>query len=240
MNSDKRQFLDPISTIGKIILLYFNPPKTKLRILDHTVQLVQDNYTEIIYRNWYRDNRGDICVLFPIFIRFIELYLDEKLNKISDNFKINSNLKSVDDIDNFEENQLSQNELCYKYLKKISEFSIIGLKELQKTYEYDNVVFTIQYFIDLLKEGINGKYDENILPEHLKELTKNNLLDNNKLQKIWDDTHIIELGKTFESCFNAEKKRDNLLLESNKKKIMDILERHDEVFKKMLSNDVAL
>lgn len=81
MGSDKRQFLDPISTISRIILLHFSPPKTKIRILDHTVHLVLDNYTEIVYRNLYRDNRADICVLFPIFIRFIELYLLDKQKK---------------------------------------------------------------------------------------------------------------------------------------------------------------
>lgn len=239
MSSDKRQFLDPISTISRIILLYFSPPKTKIRILDHTVHLVLDNYTEIVYRNLYRDNRADICVLFPIFIRFIELYLVDKQKKIGRETKKNYFNKSQS-IDDLLESQLTQDELCYKYLKKIGEYSVIGLKELQKTYEYDNVVFTIQYFISLIKEGVNCNYSDEILPVHLKELTKNNLVDNVKLQKIWEDTHIIELGKTFESCFEAKKKNDTVLLDSNKTKIINMLEKHDELFKKMLGNDVAL
>jgi hypothetical protein len=239
MSSDKRQFLDPISTISRIILLHFSPPKTKIRILDHTVHLVLDNYTEIVYRNFYRDNRADICVLFPIFIRFIELYLVDKQKKIGRENKKNYFNKSQS-IDNLVESQLSQDELCYKYLKKIGEYSVVGLKELQKTYEYDNVVFTIQYFISLIKEGVNCNYSDEILPDHLKELTKNNLVDNAKLQKIWEDAHIIELGKTFESCFEAKKKNDTVLLDSNKTKIINILEKHDELFKKMLGNDVAL
>jgi hypothetical protein len=239
MSSDKRQFLDPISTISKIILLHFYPSKTKIRILDHTVQLVPDNYAELVYRNFYRDNRGDVCVLFPIFVRFIELYLIDKQKKIGrDNKK--SLFGKSQSIDNLSESQLTHDELCYKYLKKIGEYSVIGLKALQKTYEYDNVVFTMQYFISLIKEGINCNYSDDFLPEHLKEITKNNLLDNAKLQKIWEDSHIIELGKTFESCFEAKGKNDNVLLDSNKIKIMNILEIHDNLFKKMLGNDVAL
>lgn len=225
MSSDKRQFLDPISTISKIILLHFYPQKTKLRILDHTVQLVGDSYIDIVSRNWYKDNRGDICFIYPIFIRYIKLYLIEKQknhekNKTEDSF--------------------TQQELAFKYLRKLGEYAIYGIKELQKTYDYDNVVFTLQYYISLLKAGINNNFDDDLLPDHLKELSKNNLLDDSKLLKIWEDAHIIELGKTFEACFEAEIKKDQLILNSNKKKIMDILEIHDGIFKKMLESDGSL
>ena len=61
-----------------------------------------------------------------------------------------------------------------------------------------------------------------------------------KVLKIWDDTHIIELGKTYETCFQAEKNKDQLILQSNKKKLMIILENHDDIFKKMLDASSSL
>jgi hypothetical protein len=237
-STDKRQFLDPISTISRIILLYFSPPKTKLRILDHTVQLGEDSYTEIIYRKIYRDNRGDICVLFPIFVRYIELYMVEKQKKLGNDMKNLDGKSRTMRIDDITESSLCTEEVAYKYLKKLGEYSILGIKQLQKTYDYDNAVFALQYFIDLIKEGINHKYSENSLPDHLKELTKNNLLDDNKVQKIWEDSHIIELGKTFEKCFEAEKKKDSLMMDVEKHKILNILNRHDDMFKKMIGTDI--
>jgi hypothetical protein len=229
MSSDKRQFLDPISTISKIILLHFYPQNTKLRILDHTVQLVGDSYMDIVTRNWYKDNRGDVCFLYPIFIRYIKLYLIEKQKKSG---------KSC--LTDKQDSELSQEELALKYLKKIAEYSIFGMQELQKTYGYDNVVFTLQYFISLMKSGINNNFNDELLPDNLKELSKNNLLDDSKVLNIWEDAHVIELGRTFEACFNAENKKDQLILNSNKKKIMDILEIHDGIFKKMLESDGSL
>jgi len=77
------------------------------------------------------------------------------------------------------------------------------------------------------------------LTEHLKELTKNNLLDDTKVKKIWDDSHIIELGKTFEKCFDAEKRKDTIMMDVEKHKILNILNKHDEMFKKILGTDVG-
>ena len=91
----------------------------------------------------------------------------------------------------------------------------------------------------MLKEAIEGKYTENSLPEPLKELTKNNLLDDTKIQKIWEDSHIVELGKTFEQCFVSETNKDPLLLNANIKKIRNILEAHDAEFKKILGADLG-
>ena len=162
MSSDKRQFLDPISSISKIILLHFYPQNTKLRILDHAVQLVGDSYIDIVARNWYKDNRGDICFLYPIFIRYIKLYLIEKQKKSGKSCLVDK-----------PDSELSQEELSLKYLKKLGEYSIFGMKELQKTYGYDNVVFTLQYYISLMKAGINNNFNDELLPGNLKELSKN-------------------------------------------------------------------
>lgn len=245
--SDKQQFLDPISTVGRIILLFFSTPKTKIRIFNHAVQLIENVYTDdqtnvsssftnnisslvsSVSRKMYGDSRADISVLYPIFVRYIELYLVEKYKK-ADASKVNT-------INEISELEITQDTLCYKYLKKLAEYAIVGMKELQKTYGRDNATFTLQYYIDLLKQGINNDYSEESLPENLKELTKHNLIDDSKIQRIWDDTHIIELGKTFENCFKAKITNDNVLLNANKNKILNLLDNHDEIFREKINTD---
>lgn len=259
MSSDKRQFLDPISTVGRIILLYFSTPKTKIRISNHTVQLLENHtntqtdntddlasnltnnitsFVSSISRTFNRDSRADICVLYPIFVRYIELYLTDKQKKLeeSPNDK-RSHFGKSRSSDDMIDSSASKNASCYKYLKKLGEYAIIGMKELQKTYGQDNASLTLQYYICLIKEGISGEYSENSLPDHLKELTKNNLLDDSKVQRIWEDVHIIELGKTFELCFKARENNDIIMLDANKNKILNILDKHDEMFKKMIGTD---
>lgn len=78
--STKKQFLDPIGAGCKFILLKSFEPNTKLRIVDHTVQVVPDSIIEkMIYRPWvYKDSREDIAALYPVIVRFIELYLNVK------------------------------------------------------------------------------------------------------------------------------------------------------------------
>lgn len=232
MSQDKRQFLDPITTISRITLLRFSPQNTKISISNNTIRVNDSGswFYDSVVRRACSDSRNDICYLYPTFVRFIELYLLDKQKKAGRHInRVSSN--------NELESKMTQEEICYKYLKKLAEYAIKGLVELQKTYGYDNVSFTLQCYINLLKEGIESRYSENSLPEPLKELTKNNLLDDTKVQKIWDDNHIIDLSKTFEQCFNAEEKDDQMLLHANKKKILDMLEAHDIEFKKMLGTD---
>jgi len=231
--TDKKQFLDPISTISKIILLHFSKPKTKIRITDNVVELIQvdesrfhygiipDSMMTAMSRTYYRDSRDDLCYLYPVFKRFIELYILEKRNDITINGNSNGN------------------DTCYNSLIKLGEFTLIGMKELQDTYGYSNPLLVLQLFKIAIQSSINGTYHTDLFPEQLEELTKNNLLDDKKVQKIWDDTHIIEISKTFEQCFNAEKTNDSLLLESHIKKISIILNHHDIEFKKMLGTDTT-
>jgi hypothetical protein len=238
---DKRQFLDPISSISTIILLHFSPSGTKISINDHKVQIPEYTHWLLgsLYRRANHDSRNDICYLYPIFVRFIELYLIEKQKKTLPKSDGGKPLTKITSIDGLPDVKLNQEEICYKYLKKLGEYAIKGMIELQKTYGYDNASFTLQCYINLLKEAIECRYTENSLPGPLKELTKNNLFDDTKIQKIWEDSHVIELGKTFEQCFVSEANKDQLLLNANIKKIKNILEAHDAEFKKMLGTDLG-
>jgi len=226
---DKKQFLDPLSCISRLILLYFSQPNTKLRIINHTIQLIPPSYAEILFRNWYKDSRNDICVLYATIIRFIT-HLLEKQKKL-----INQKSHNIHNSQTKEE--LNQDETCYKYLKLLGTYTIFGMQELQKTYNYDNSVFALQFYSNLIKNAINGTYDTSLLPPHLQEYTNQNLLDISKIQQIWTDSHIIELSKIFENAYNAKQKNDIVLLNGYLESANKILEQHDILFKNAISID---
>ena len=260
--ASKRQFLDPIGAGCRLILLYFSEVGTKIRIAEHTVQLVPNNYVEsIIYRPWvYGDSRDDMCVLYPAIVRFIELYLIEKKNRTNSRGESVTNTPHInveppngrlfEELENeklllpaayngnksecMADNQSS--ERCYECLKKMAKYITNGLTCLEKTYGYDNASFTLQYFSNLLIAGINGTYSNDLLPSHLKDSMYNNLLDVSKIKNIWSNDIIIQLGDLFEKCFDAHKNGNNELVNGFKAAIHVILNSRDEEFKKIVSS----
>jgi hypothetical protein len=229
----KRQFLDPIGACSRIILLHFSDPGTKLRIDDHRLQLVHDTWWEkIVGRKYYQDSKDDMCVLFSIIVRYIELYLlPNKKNPQKQSSFLKRNLSSSD-ISETENTYIN----CYDDLKKLAEYMQLGITDLQKTYGFNNAVFTLQYFNNLLSEAMNSNYNaELLLPVHLQKHTNYNLLDVSKIKKLWTDTDIIILRKHFTACFDARLNMDIRNLNASKTAIISILDSHDEEFKNMIS-----
>lgn len=327
----KRQFLDPIGAGCRFVLLKSVEPNTKLRITEHTVQVVPDSILEkLIYRPWvYRDSREDIAALYPVVVRFIELYLVEKSKQIllqninaptssthstshlTSNLTTNStNVTNVintnsqktvqknqnkqkhddvfgfgiedydEDYDNEDEDEdeeeydkhleqntsvseitnnqiggqnvnqiinqivseqkndkLTETERCYNALKTIAQYMIEGMEELQKTYEYGNAVFALQYYIDLLQAGINGTYDSRKLPKHLTDFTSQNFLDNDKIKGLWKDKDIIDLAELLDQCFRKE--ITPTTMKAYRTAVESMLNDRDNIFKKMISSTNA-
>ncbi len=308
----KRQFLDPIGAGCRFVLLKSFEPNAKLRINDHTVQVVSDNIWEkMIYRPWvYKDSREDISALYPVIVRFIELYLTAKNPNVQqtqqqtqqpvitpatktktkpkskpkqqNNFDL-FDMEPDEDGDSFglqafsqdfdveeesneniedeqlgmqqisqqhnQQNQQSQcqksekheschNEECYKALIIIAEYMVDGMEELQKTYEYGNAVFALQYYIELLKAAIKGKYTKEKLPKHLSDFTTQNFLDNSKIKDLWKDDDIIQLAKLFKLCFDDEKKTQTAI-KAYRAAIESMLNDRDNIFRQMISSTNA-
>jgi len=64
-----------------------------------------------------------------------------------------------------------------------------GLECLQKTYESGkNVVFTIQYYINLLTDALNGVYNPSRIPKtfNIEEFSYKSCINYNKIKGIWD------------------------------------------------------
>lgn len=239
--ASKRQFLDPIGAGCKLILLYFTDPNTKIRIDDHTIQLVADSLGErLLLRPWiYGDSRHDICVLYPVIVRFIELYLIEKKNKKNTMSDMNGlqlfNLGN-DDEKNKQLDKLEYSDKCYECLEKMASYIILGISRLEETYGYDNAVFSLQFFSNLLRAGINGTYSSDLLPTHLKDSTTHNLLDITKIKGLWKDTDIIDITGLFEKCFEAYTNNDMYKINAFKAGIIEMLNMHDEQFKNIIAS----
>jgi len=252
--ASKRQFLDPIGAGCRLILLYFSEAGTKIRISDHTIQLVPNIYVESIYRRYIGDSRDDMCVLYPVIVRFIELYLIEKKKCTSDEHGPTSLTSSThgEQQDGLFENadddkplivptllqstDVQTSEKCLVCLKKMANYMVKGLSCLEKTYGYDNAAFTLKYFSNLLTVGINGTYSNELLPLHLKDSMYQNLLDVTKIKNIWSNNVIIELAELFEKCFDAHKNGNHDLVDGYKAAIHVILNSRDAEFKKIVSS----
>lgn len=255
--TSKRQFLDPIGSGCRLILLKFSEPNTKIRIFNHAIQLTQESKLErYVYRPLWRDSRDDMCAIYPMIVRFIELYLLEKKkniiphssieDEVENSFLINmrddestvskkilkvsmrSNIQGVSD------SQYS--EKCYECLKKIAQYISVGLSTLGETYGVDNATMTLQYYISLLDHGINGTYSSDKLPSHLRDFSAHNLLDIEKIKKLWSDSDIINMCDLFDRCFNAHKNNDKRMVRAEIAAITDILDARDKEFREIVES----
>ena len=266
----RRQFLDPIGAACRIALLKVKNLNTKVRITEHTVSLVSDNILErLFYRPFiYKDSREDVSTLYPVVVRFIELYLDmqqqsNNQHKLDDAIDNNDSEISKAETDTFglgvfdenfgefdntsTENTASVNNAqeetrtksisdkdYYNALTSLSKHIISGMEELQKTYDFDNSVFAIQYYISILRAGINGTYTTDMLPSHLRDVTTKTLLDNNKIKTIWKHKDIIHLSALFDKCFATT--NDETEIDSYKAAIEATLDKMDNVFREMVNS----
>jgi len=241
----KEKFLDIISTGCRLILLHFNPPNTKIRIINHTLQIADDTYTErYLYRPYYGDSRNDIRVLFPVIIRFIELYLIEKSpTRIDDSdaeIQVESNIlgKIVFESEISEEEKARDKVKieCHKALIKFARFMQLGIKKLSATYGYDNASFTLQLFSNYLQAGIDGTFSRDMIPQHLLPVLDDNLLDVEKIKHLWSDENIIEVTTLFDKCIFTYNEKDNKMNKAWNAAINEMLNSRDEEFRDIISH----
>ena len=124
---------------------------------------------------------------------------------------------------------------CYEALKVIAQYMIEGMEELQKTYEFGNAVFALEYYKKLLQAGIEGTYKQEMLPKHLKDFTSQNFLDNDKIKGLWKNDDIISIARLFKLCFGPEKKTPSAI-KAYRAAIESMLNDRDNIFKQMISS----
>ena len=73
--TEKKQLLDPLGTICKLVGLSFCELKTKISIQNHVLVLQKPYNYQPIVRTWYGDNKENISELYYAIIRVIKWYL---------------------------------------------------------------------------------------------------------------------------------------------------------------------
>lgn len=197
----KKQLLDPLGTVCKLISLYFYDLNTKISIQNHVLNIQKPNNYQPIMRILNGDARENISELFIVIIRLIKWYLIPP-----DNNKDNDNCNLIN---------------CSEDIIKITKYLCISLKKLQKTYEYGNVVLAIQFYINIIDDILNGTFNEGKLPTELydNDVDDDTLLDYSKLKNFWDVQKLKRICESYDNCFQII--NDNNVNEENKKVMID-------------------
>ena len=230
------QLLDPISVISRLISLSFREYETKISIKDHTIHLQKPSPYQGIVRKYNGDGKENIAELYGSIIKIIKWYLIPPSNSTS----TGSNITGRYELINKMVEQISKS----KYFRRMIRYLCKALEKLQFTYENGNVVLALQYYINLLKNGLNGKLKEGDLPKTLVEQEEQceNFIDYEKIKIMWDVDKIKRICELYDDCYSIIKnKQDN---EDTKKTFIDaylgsidrILQSTDKEFKQLIKN----
>jgi hypothetical protein len=215
MNNKKRP-IDPICAMCRIISLNFKDVKTKLSITDHTLNLQQPTVSQGLLRLYHGDTREDVFELFFVIVRLIIWFVAPRSNGIA---------KKLPD-----ENLTGE-------IKKMAQYMCTGLEKLQSTYGGGTVVIALQYYINILKDGLNGSFSTNKLPTCILEDLE---IDTNikvNLISMWDFNRLHVICDLFDNCFAESVKQHskrNDIIEGYLLSIDSILSVYEREFKQKI------
>jgi hypothetical protein len=252
--SNKKQLLDPISTMCKIVALNFMEVNTKLSISDHILNLHEPNKYQSLIRLYNGDSKENIGDLYFVIIRLIKWYLIKDVENSLNNYNLISHSDELTKMIKY---------LCYSFIK------------LQETYKFGNVVMALQFYINLLNDGLNDYFNEDNLPP-LEEMTSldesikllkqkqdkrndilysrlpmnlskkddefENLLDYEKIKNFWTVDKLKRICDLYDNCFKVQYDNEMTkeikigLIESYLKSIFAILNIIDKEFQTLISN----
>lgn len=228
----KMQILDPIGVACKLILLQFSEIGTRLRIKDYVLELIPPDYGEsLIWRRWNGDSREDMCLLFASIVRFVELYL-VNMQKSGETFPDDDNQQDFDQDCNKTVDSLSTDD-CSACLKKMANYMISGIPHLEEVYGLTCAGLTLQYYINLLSDGIDGRYSKKRLPSYAQDITNQNLFQPEKLKGIWKSEDIRRITELFDNCFST-KDSNKIMLNGYITSIKSILNAKDIEFRSII------
>lgn len=222
--SVKKQLLDPLGTLCKLISLNFSEINTKISIQNHVLSIQKPYNYQFVLRMINGDGRENISELFYIIVRVMKWYLtDEDPTDSEENW---ATIAKSDE------------------LKRLVRYVCSALRKLQETYEYGNVILSIQFYINIMEDAVNGTYNDNKLPKYVldKEREYENLIDYSKLKNFWDLRKLKRICELYDNCFNVYNEEDmpftekEALINGYLKSIHAVLDLADSEFQKLLSN----
>ena len=222
--SVKKQLLDPLGTICKLVALNFSEINTKISIHNHVLSLQKPNGLQFVIRMVNGDGRENISELFYVVVRVLKWYL--------------SQYDEIESEDNW--THISKSE----EIRRLIRYACSALRKLQETYEYGNVILAVQFYINILEDAVNGFYNENKLPKYVldKETEFENLLDYEKLRNFWDYKKLKRICDLYDNCFSVYNDEEMALQEKEAmidgylRSINAILELADSDFQKLIQN----
>lgn len=237
----KKELLDPIGSLCKLVGLAFATKGTKICIKNHFIDIDKPTNYQGILRKYYGDGRENISELYDIIIRLILWFIvkdenDELSN--SENYIESINLSNSFDeegkiikLENY--NKLYQSD----EIRELIEYLCISFENLQIiTYNSGNVILSLQYYILILKLSLNNKFDKNMLP---KNLEYEDLLDYNKLKNLWSIEEVREIKNLYDKCFkiyNVNKNEDNEIITGILNCIDKKLAKKNQEFQTLIKN----
>ena len=233
--SMKKQLLDPLGTLCKLVALNFSEINTKISIHDHILSLHKpDNYQSMI-RMFNGDSKENLSELFYAIMRVIKWYLSEQKpdiavvkNKVQSKHKTNNDSDDSNNSDNDynmdeeeekkEEVEVKHNNIDEKWvaiaksqeIRRLVTYACDALRKLQETYEYGNVILAVQFYINILEDAVNSRFSDRKLPKYIieKEEEYSNLLDYDKLKNFWDYKKLKMICDLYDTCFSVYKDKE--------------------------------
>lgn len=240
--SMKKQLLDPLGTLCRLVALNFSEIHTKVSVHNHILTLQKPSDYQSIIRLYNGDGRENISELYYVIIRVVKWFLvpENDIHEIMGTEFDSENSEDKKHMNNINAFELSQSEKLHKMVKYLCD----AFKKLQETYEYGNVILALQFYINLLEDGLEGRYNDNHLPKYILETEKEyeTLLDYDKLKNLWDIKKISRICELYDCCFNIyedpdtpqDKKRP--IIEGYLRSIDAILDITDKEFQKLITN----
>ena len=246
------QLLDPISVISRLISLSFRECDTKISIKNHAIHLQQPSPYQGFVRKYNGDGKENIAELYGTIIKIIRWYLIRE--KKSTSFRLGSKkqvslIVPYNSLLTIRSNKMIKYELVEqiaesKYFRKMIGYLCNALEKLQFTYRNGNVVLALQFYINLLRNALNGELREKDLPKTLVEQEEQyeNFIDYEKIKIMWNENKIKRICELYDNCYNViQNKQDN---EETKRSFIDaylgsidiILQSTDREFRQLIKN----
>jgi len=191
--SSKKQPIDPICALCRISLLNFKGINTKIGINGHAINIQDSGAIQSIMRIYNGDGKEDLFELFYLVTHLIAWFLVPIGKDVSHSLKVDERFKAD--------------------LSKMIKYMCIGLKKLQSTYQYGNVVLAIQYYINLLEDGLKGSFDTQRLPHCLIEDLWIESPLKTKVTELWDYERLHRVCTIFDDCFVESDKNSKFKIE---------------------------
>jgi hypothetical protein len=231
--TSRKQPIDPICALCRIVSLNFKDLHTKIGINGHAINIQEPSSVQSLLRIYYGDNREDVFELFYLVTHLLAWFLVPVYPKIEsqqnefDDEQIPQTMKPKKQID----------EKFVEELKKMINYMCIGLERLQSTYKNGNVVLAIQYYINLMRDGLNGNFSLERLPQCLLEDLDIDTNMKTKIISMWNYDRLHVVCDLYDNCFSELKKNMNKktdIIDGYLLSINSILSVYEKEFKTQL------